>query len=305
MYVPAAVDRSAPEQRIREAAAVLPGVGGVTGWAGLRWAGGRWFTGVGRGGELLPVELATCYDDIRSQPGILVRQERLPPSELVDVDGLRLTLPVRSLSYAMRYAHDVRTAVALADAAAFSDLVSVDEAWAHARSHPGWTGVPRAREALALADENTWSPAETALRLVWILDAQLPPPLTNRPVFDLSGRLLGTPDLVDPHSGLLGEYDGPDHLTGPRRSQDVRRLDRFREHGLEPVVALAPDLAGRELLVGRLQAAYERALRRPASQRRWTCEPPSWWRHTHTVALRRQLDADAQRRLLGYRRHAA
>ncbi|ROR92573.1 hypothetical protein [Nocardioides aurantiacus] len=304
LYVPSDVDALVAEQRIREAAAVLPEIGGVTGWAGLRWTGGTWFTGRTPGG-FQPVDLATCYEDIRGQPGIRVCQERLPPGELVDVEGVRVTLPVRSLFFATRYARDLRAAVAAVDAAAYSDLVSLEEAWDYTLRHPGWTGVPQARNALALADENTWSPAETAMRLVWVLDACLPVPLTNRPVFDLRGHHLGTPDMIDPVTGLLGEYDGPHHLDGPQRSIDVRRLDAFRAHGLEPVVAMAPDLRERELLAARLRSAHERASHRPATDRSWTLDPPAWWRATHTVDLRRALATRGDDRLLDYRRHAS
>lgn len=304
-YVSARADRTSPEQRIVEAAAVLPEIGGVTGWAGLRWAGGVWFDGRTPSGATYDVELATCYEDVRSQPGIQVRQERLPPAELVDHDGVRITLPVRSLFFTMRYAPDLRTAVGAADLAAYSDLVSLREVWEYALAHPGWTGVPQARRAILLADENAWSPRETALRLVWELDAGLPRPLTNRPLFDRAGRLIGTADLVDPESGLLGEYDGALHLTGGQRARDVRRLDRLRDHGLEPVVILAQDLSDREVVVRRLLAGHTRALGRATSRRDWTVEPPAWWRATHTVDLRRALATPDRRRLLAHRARVA
>lgn len=304
-YVPAQVDPSPPEQRIVEAAAVLPEIGGVTGWAGLRWLGGRWFDGRTSQGEPVPVDLATCYEDVRSQAGFQVCQERLPPAELVEHDGVRVTLPVRSLFHVMRYAADVRRAVIAADMAAYSDLVSADEAWAYAMSHPGWTGVPQARQAALLIDENSWSPQETVLRLAWVLDARLPPPVTNRPIFDLAGNLIGTADLLDPVSGLVGEYDGPTHLSRDQRSRDVGRLDRFRDHGLEPVVVLAPDMVDRSLVARRLHAGLERATRIPSARRTWTVVPPTWWRPTHTVTLRRALAAEDRRRLLAHRIRAA
>lgn len=304
-YVPATVDSSLPEQRVIEAAAVLPEVGGVTGWAALRWAGAPWFDGRTPGGDPQDVDLATCYDDVRSQPGMRVCQERLPPSELCDHDGVRMTVPVRSLFFAMRRAPDLRSAVIAADMAAYSDLVSVAELWDYALAHPGWTGVPQARKAALLAVENSWSPRESALRLVWTLDAGLAEPLCNCPVFDLDGRLIGAPDLVDPVSGLIAEYDGAVHLEGMQRARDLRRLDRFRDHGLEPVVVLSSDMGDRELVVRRLLAGHERAIARTTARRRWTVDPPAWWTPTHTVALRRALVAADVRRLLAHRRRAA
>lgn len=42
LFVPAEVDGGLPEQRVVEAAAVLPAFGGVTGWGALRWMGAQW-----------------------------------------------------------------------------------------------------------------------------------------------------------------------------------------------------------------------------------------------------------------------
>src|SRR4051795_2610430 len=71
LYVPSEVDGSVPEQRIVEAAAVLPAYGGVTGWAALRWMGASWMTGLAPDGHTpLPVVLVTAGDDVRPQQGI-------------------------------------------------------------------------------------------------------------------------------------------------------------------------------------------------------------------------------------------
>ena len=82
--------RACAEQRIVEAAAVLPAYGGVTGWAALRWLGASWMTGLAPDGQTpLPVVLVTAGDDIRPQPGIQVSAERLNPAELTVHDGLQ------------------------------------------------------------------------------------------------------------------------------------------------------------------------------------------------------------------------
>ena len=52
---------------------------------------------------------------------------------------------------------------------------------------------------------------ETAFRMFWIFDCGLPDPVVNAVVRDTSGRLLGIGDLLDPATGLLGEYDGAQH----------------------------------------------------------------------------------------------
>ena len=69
-------------------------------------------------------------------------------------------------------------------------------------SGPGPRGAPAVMRALDLASEYSRSPNETRTRLIWVLDARLPPPRCNQAVFDLSGRLLGFADLLDLQAGL-------------------------------------------------------------------------------------------------------
>jgi hypothetical protein len=221
LYVPAEVDGSLPEQRIVEAAAVLPAYGGVTGWAALRWMGAQWFGGLAPDGTtVLPVSLATAGDDIRPRTGIQVSAERLNPTELIVVDGLRVTTAARSVCFEMRYAASVRGAVVVADMAMQADLVSPSELPAFVAGLSGWTGVPRCRAAMPLTSENSWSPRETShLRLVWVLDAGFPTPLCNVPIFDRRGRHIGTPDILDAEAGVVGEYDGSVHLLRAQRAR--------------------------------------------------------------------------------------
>lgn len=248
-YVPSYVDGEVVEQRILEASAVLPSYGGVTGWAALRWMGAHWFSGLGPGGVELPVCLATGATVIREQPGIQPSTERLDPRDLTSHDGLRLTSAVRSVCFEMRYAPSERRAVVDLDMAAYSDLVSIAELREFADRHSGWTGIPQCRSALPHADENSWSPREVMMRSVWTMDAGLPRPLCNVPIFDRTGRHVGTPDLLDPLAGVIGEYDGSLHLEGRQRHKDVSREGEFRSLGLEYATMLAGDWGDRKSVV--------------------------------------------------------
>jgi hypothetical protein len=292
-----------PEQRIVEAAAVLPAYGGVTGWAALRWMGATWFSGLAPDGTTpVPVVLVTAGDDVRSQAGIEISAERLSPREIIVHDGLRVTVPVRSVCFEMRYAVSVRAAVVVAEMAMRADLVSTEEMWAFVARQSGWTGIPQCRDALVLARENSWSPRETShLRLVWVLDAQLPPPLCNVPVFDRTGRHLGTPDLLDEEAGVVGEYDGSLHLHGAQRARDVRREERFRSVGLEYFTVVAGDAADPEGVVRRMRATRARAAFALPASRAWTIDKPPWWIPTETVEQRRALTAEQRLRLFGNR----
>jgi hypothetical protein len=301
--VPAWTDPTIVEQRIVEAAAVVrPGAGYVTGWAALRWLGGRWFDGTTADGDMLPVDLA-MRRYIRPQPGIAICEEGIHPSTVSVVDGLSITNAVRSVAFAMRYANNVRDAVRMFDMAAFNDLVSWEEMTAYAGMAPrlnlsSWTGMPQYRLAMNLADENTWSPQEVNMRLIWQLDAGLPRPLMNVPVFDLTGRHIGTPDLLDVEAGVVGEYNGAMHLEGARRARDVRREEAFRNVGLECFTMLAGDSANRARMAARMVAARDRARWILEGRRSWTIIPPPWWIPTVTVDQRRSLSDDQRRRLL-------
>jgi hypothetical protein len=233
-YVPASVADAPPEQRIVEAGALLPSFGGVTGWASLRWQGAHWFSGI-QGDQITrkPVILAISWRDVRPQPGIGISHEQLRPSDIVVVDGLAVTIAARSALFEMRYAPSVAKAVVVADMAMHADLVSHDELTAYAATLGTWTGIPQARKALTLARENSWSPQETRLRLLWADVAGLPEPMCNPPVFDRSGRHVGTPDLLDPVAGVAAEYEGVLHLDRRRRGIDVRREQEFKDLGIE------------------------------------------------------------------------
>jgi hypothetical protein len=299
-YVPVGVEQTV-EQRIVEAAALLPAYGGVAGWASLRWHRARWFEGFAADGGMLPVTLVTAGDDIRGQPGIKVSAERLDPRDLIVVDGVRVTTSVRSVFFEMRNARDLRAGARVLSMAAYSDEVSVDELARYALEHPGWTGVPRCRDAIPYAEENCWSPTEVAMVLVWRLDAGLPRPLCNCPVFNRRGEHVGTPDLLDPEAGVVGEYEGGVHLTSARRAKDVRREELFRRMGLEYFTVVNADLCDPAGLAERMHTVRSRAKWLAESRRSWSINPPPWWVPTGTVAQRRALTPEQRRRLLRYR----
>lgn len=299
LHVPRWVDGDRVEQRIVEAAANLGSYGGVTGWAALRWVGASWFDGTAADRSLLPVCLAA--DNMRKPANAVLSEERLNRADLLVVDGLSITRPVRSVAFEMRYADSIRAAVVWLDMAAYDDLVSVAEVWSYVDNYlNGWTGVPQLRLALALVAENSWSPQETRLRLVWVLDAGLPTPLCNRPVFDLDGRHIGTPDLLDIEAGLLVQYDGPDHLDPARAALDAAQDLRYTDAGLAVVRVVHDDMTRRDRLAARLVEERAAALTTRVD-RGWTIQCPESWAPTWTVEQRRALDADAAARWLRYR----
>jgi hypothetical protein len=284
-----------------EGAAVLRRDEAVTGWAALRWLGGAWFDGTDGHSSLRDVPLLVRRDRA-APPGAAISQEFLHPDQIVVVDTVPVTVEVRSVVHEMRRAATVGDAVTALDMACYSDLVSIAEVTSYVASLGPLTGIQQARDALLLADENSWSPRETKMRGVW-RRAGFTGVLCNRPVFTLAGRHIGTPDLVQPALGLIGQYNGSDHISLAGTANDVKKDAAYRDHGLESVTMLVTDWSDLDDYTARLLAAARRASR-SSPTRTWTLTPPAWWRATHTVALRRSLDDHQRSRFLRYRRAA-
>lgn len=291
-YLPAALEPTLEvEQRIVSAAWVALGVGAVTGWAALRWLGAKWL-------DEESVPIAVPRTGLRAQAGLVVSAERVRDDEIVLVDGLAVTAALRSVTFAARHSAELAGAVDVLDRAAAADLVSLREVADVAAGLGGAVGVAQLRGAVRLAVENSWSPTETEMRLLW-REIGLVDVLCNTPVFDRDGRHLGTPDLLDPRTGLVGEYDGAEHLRRERRERDIRREGAFRRAGLEYVEMVAGDRRDPADFLRRTADAVGRS---DPSRWRWTLAAPPWWRRTETVAQRRALSPRDRRRLLGWQR---
>ncbi|TYL45262.1 hypothetical protein FXB39_19355 [Nocardioides sp. BGMRC 2183] len=304
LYVPAAADPGSRDQRIVEALAASPGSAAATGWAALAWLGGRWFTGVGPDRAALDVPVALGDRRLaRPREGIRYTEDWLFDGDVIDVDGLSITVAERAASFEARTARDLARAVAAIDMAAFDDLLDLDGMRSYVARLRGRPGIRQLRRALELAHENAWSPQETRMRLVWLLEVADRPLQCNAPVFDHRGQHLFTPDLLDPAAGIVGEYDGDAHAAAERRGADLDRAELARDLGIEIVTMVGGGMRAEHSFARRLRAAYRRAETRPASRRRWRLELPDWWVDTSTVGRRRALTEPARR--LWLRRQAA
>ena len=281
-YVPSGVDGTVVEQRILEQGSRIPGYGAVTGWAALRWHGARYFDGTGYDGESLPVPLI-LHDAIRPDPRFIQTEAQLACTEWSVVDGLPVTTVQRALFDEVRRTPSVRESAVAIGMTAAALLISVRLFGMYVAQRNAWTGVPHARTAHAMARDDCRSPQEHRMVLVWVLDAGLEPPRCNRELFDLDGRLIGVPDLLDVDAGLVGEYQGEDHKDGARHRKDVEREERFRDHGLEFFEIVGGDLERRSVAVNRMLNARRRAKFLPPESRAWTLEPPPWRTRPETV----------------------
>jgi hypothetical protein len=279
LYVPAEVDASRPEQRVLEQAARLPPRGAVTGWASLRLAGAAYFDGLHRDGRrLIPVPLVVGPTGrLRQGLGAQVSCEPFADAEVRIIAGIPCTVVRRALFDEMRRPHDVRESVVAMDMAAAAGLASIRQMRLYYEDHRAFRRAGQVTQALDLASEESRSPAETRMRLVWVLDARLPPPRVNQPVFDLSGKLLGIADLFDEEAGVVGEYDGAEHRGATRHTKDVGREDAFRRAGLEYFKVTSLDMHHKDRVVDRMQTTRKRGRFEPQASRGWTLTlPPDW-----------------------------
>ncbi len=269
LFVPAEVPWSA-EQRIIEVAAGLPEGALVTGWAALRLYGGAFFDGLDAAMRPLRVPVLVEHRRrLRSDRDRVVLRDRALPAGTVR-HGVACVLPQRAVLDAMRVASDGRAAVVVMDMAAAAEVTSIARVRAAWASEPRRQGAALVRFGLAHAHEESRSPTESRLRLIWTLDAGLARPLVNREVRWGDGGLVGVPDLLDPGTGLVAEYDGALHRGRARHRRDNTRRERFFEAGLEPVTVVAGEPVAE--VVRRLRAAAARAGARPRAGRGWTCE---------------------------------
>jgi hypothetical protein len=276
MYVPADTDDGVVEQRIVEQAGRIKSYGAVTGWAALRWHGANFFDGTTDGGRtMLPVPLVV-HSKLRPDPRFTLTEDQLSCTEWAWVGGLPVTTVQRALFDEVRRIESVREKANAVSMVAAARLISVRLFGQYVAHRGPWTGIQGARDAVRLAVDDCRSPQEFRMLMVWLLDAGLPRPLCNREVFDLDGRMIGIPDLLDVEAGLVGEYQGEDHKDGQRHREDVEREERFRDHGLEFFEVVGGDLSLRQLVVERMHNARRRAKFLPPESRAWTLEPPPW-----------------------------
>jgi hypothetical protein len=271
LYVPVGTPDDLVEQRIVEAYARAGELGVVTGWAGLRLRGGGFFDGRARDGVTwLPVPIAANGARLRSRHGIAVVEDRIPPDEVGIVHGIRCASAERALYDEMQRIGEVREMAVAVGSACAGQLTSIRRMRLYAATRRWYRDVRTVREAVELAHERCRSPQEHRFALIWELDGRWHRPLVNWPVLDLDGRFLGTPDLLDPVRGVVGEYAGADHRTLDQHASDIDREADLRGAGLEYVEAVGRDLRDPRRVVRRMEQAAGRAVH---LERRWQLGP--------------------------------
>lgn len=261
-------------RRIVDSVGMLPPGGVLGGWAAAFLHGVRDLDGRRWSGQLEPVLFVLPYHRKVSRPGIATIRTPLAPEDLTEHDGATFhTSPNRTCFDLMRLANSLEDAVVAVDAMLRAKVVTLEGLRAFIDTRRGWKGVPQARAALDLADEHTASCPESRLRVVWVVEARLPKPLVNVPVYGRRGELLGIPDLFDIATGLVGEYDGAQHRDLQHHSDDNIREEALEAHNLTVVRATSIDLRrGRRTFVARLRNGHTRAQRRDRTRDAWCAD---------------------------------
>ncbi|MGH8824151.1 MAG: hypothetical protein ACRDVN_06715 [Jiangellaceae bacterium] len=273
-YAWSATDEMSPEQRIAEAASVLPDGGALSGWAAAYSQGATDLDGRRWDGSVLPVLMALPYERRVRRRGIATIRAPLADADLVELDGVVMTSPVRSCFDEMRCS-GLEDAVVAIDAVLRAEIADVDSLDEYVAEHRAWKGVPIARRAIPLADARARSCPESRFRVLWVVEAGIARPEVNVPVYNPAGLMLGIPDLLDVETGLVGEYDGADHRALRRHTDDNAREERLEAHGLTVVRATSIDLMyRRRQTIARLRDGFRRAVTRDRQMDRWTIEPP-------------------------------
>ena len=193
--------------------------------------------------------------------GVHLHAAPLAPSEIVELEGVLLTSPGRTVADIARTA-PLDAAVAAADSALRRHLVDPDELARAAHRCTGWPGAPQARRVVQLAEGGSASVGETRSRLA-IERAGLPRPLLQWEVGG-GGRVFevdfGWPDLR-----TVGEFDGLSkygRLLEPGQDPadvvvaEKLREDRIRDLGLRVVRWTWDELDAFDAVVERLQRAF-------------------------------------------------
>jgi hypothetical protein len=270
-------------QRILDAGPLVPSTGALAGWAAAYVHGVDLLDGLDPYSmRALPAEICLGSDAGRASSD-QVRYSRDPLSDRHREvrHGLWVTTAMRTAFDGGRWAGDLVEAVVFVDQVAHVLPIDLPALSVWGAGLIRWRGIRQLRAALAFVDPASASPWESRLRMFYVLEAGLPRPLVNVPVFTPDGRFLAVPDLLESQAGLVTEFDGQDHC---RRRQ--HRDDNLREEKLEGVNLTvcrvdSLDLRSSLALKDRLQARHLQGTQRDRRRDGWTLEQPSWWRRKH------------------------
>ena len=187
-------------------------------------------------------------------------ERRLRIDDVVEIDGLRVTTPIRTAWDLGRNRWPERSLAAM-DQLLRLDAFTKEELVAGVQRFRGMRWVKVLRALVVYVDGRAESPPESVLRLRWI-EVHLPTPVPQLEVWD-GDDFLARLDLANEELRYGAEYDGLEwHSSPEQRAHDLRRRRAAEERAgwyVQPFV--------KENLFGPRQNA-ERMLREGAAEAR-------------------------------------
>ena len=196
----------------------------------------------------------------------ICRQAKLPESDIMEIDGLRITTPIRTTADFLRRLWRPYT-LGAADAMAHAGSIDANELQEYLKGLRGYRGIRQARNLAELIEPQAQSHGESWQRLR-MLDAGFPRPEPQYEVMDEFGNARFF-DLAYPELLIAVEYDGREfHTAGADRSHDDSRRKYFeRRYGWRFLIAGSNDIFGTD-------PAFEVELGRLYSREPWL--PRAW-----------------------------
>lgn len=207
----------------------------------------------------------------RREAGVMHHAAQLPDDHVVEVDGLLVTSPARTVADLCREL-PFEQAVAVADACLHQGCASEDEIQEILLWQDDWPGSRGAARSLSFADKRAESVLESRGR-VRMRQAGLPDPELQVDVLDEDGAFVARADFLIRAYSTIVEADGRVKYlveTAGRPLEEViwaekRREDALRALGYEVVRYTWSDLAEAPAAFRRrILAAFARASGRPA-----------------------------------------
>jgi very-short-patch-repair endonuclease len=248
------IDSAQPDSvllRARSAAKVIP-AGAVVCDRTALWIHGAEIVGPDGRYEFPPIDVFRLAGLARvRRPQCRGGTRTLEPRDLMEVDGVLVTTPLRSALDLGRLTRR-EDALAALDALMRVGGFRVPDLTAELPRFRGARGVRQLRQLVPLADGRAESPAESLTRLR-LLDAGLPAPAVQFEVCNVIGVVIYRLDLAYPELMLAIEYDGQEHHTSSAdRAHDRERRAYLRRLGWTFVILTADDVYGRDAQVAEI-----------------------------------------------------
>jgi hypothetical protein len=150
-------------------------------------------------------------------------------SDITEIDGIRVTTPMRTASDLARFAPRTDALVSV-DAFLHQGLIDLEQFTKQLVRWKGRRGIRQAYATAEKADGKSESGGESRMRLR-VLDMGLPRPELQIPVYDLFGNVRFFLDLGWSHWRLALEYDGEEFHPEERREHDESRREWIGRRG--------------------------------------------------------------------------